>query len=761
MTAVIPALAELALVPNTRGDPLDPPACAVFPALVLGVGEHGERIVHRVTRRLRAEDQTLLAVFRLCALSTDGTLQPVDGSGVTSAEIGADDPPDGDTLLAALRAVCEGLGTHRQMQDLFERGYTTFRHDDDLTLRCYLLGDAREPRVEEMLARAMAGVRAVLGGRGHLTGTALCHHDAPNPPLEKLRSVFDRVYFTSSVKQHGYLAEDGDELEAAHCLFVENMLLSDAERVVTHLTPPVPLAGTFGIASIRLGMREMEQWLTGRLVTRLLRDGYMAELMPEETGTEGRASEVRLRTHWTDGIRSLSGHDLTIYLAQGKPCVSLPSDGTVLDWCSQEADARMRGQTPYALPTDLAATSVSALPFENTLFTIRGRMGRMDAGMRADMSLWLRERHLTVLPGCLPHLAGVLGQWREMVGGEMRALAPDESRRVEIETETPPWLEERLDDIGTQMRMVRAPRWLVALCVLVGITSLFSATLFLGFHRDPLQLLADVVLLALILVAWRPVVERRRRRLKRRLLHNLTLELEERMSTWLRGQLYQSLAHLSEWIATMDEARQRLQSLMESMVKRYEDLGEQPRAEQSFLEQVTVDSDLCQDLYSDVSLESLFADRELRELPATVVVPAEHPPSDIDIEQRLEAGVMRVAKPYLAALNNVPPALQMCGDSYTLSLETLRAQRFIGAVEQLRGRALPFHRTETMSSEGLSSHGPLPAPLVPLNLLLVHDNDLEWVEAADASVGSPDYLRPVYHSRRQTVTYVRLLHCPA
>jgi len=45
-----------------------PPGYTVFPALVLGVGDHGESVIHRLHRRLRDEDPNLLAVVRLCIL---------------------------------------------------------------------------------------------------------------------------------------------------------------------------------------------------------------------------------------------------------------------------------------------------------------------------------------------------------------------------------------------------------------------------------------------------------------------------------------------------------------------------------------------------------------------------------------------------------------------------------------------------------------------------------------------------------------------
>jgi hypothetical protein len=773
-----------------------PPRYVVFPALVLGLGVHGERVARRLARRVQGEDPSLLRIVQVGSLSQDGTTVRLriarGGTGdrdqveVTAPDLSTALHEEDGMVPLRLRTLCDSVGVHEDLQRLAEHGYETFAQDEPIRVRVYLVADFNEADLVDAMQTVAEQLSESLSGCGTLTMTALYvdrEGIASHPAAiasEGLHSPFHRVYSTSRIKQDGYLAANHSELETAHCLFLQSMVLSDAERVLNESVPGGGSLATFGIAGLSIGTQEMVDWLQARLARRVIREGYLAPPPEDETGPEGRTEEVRLRTGWSDAMRGLSSRQATIVADDGLPQVALPEKSPLPTWCEHEIDRRLADSTSSGTPTpDLSEASIASPPLAQLFISLRERAAQAETALEADMRNRLHDEHLALLPGCLEHTSNVLNQWREALKEEANKLGPEIPQKGNPDDTVDTWLNAELDRIVDRIRTMKPPPWLVLILAIAALGVLGGFVGGLAFGVSWIVFGASVVLLAALIGVTRRVMRFMRRRLRRKLMYHLLKDLEARLGEWLRVPTHETLERLIAWLESVSSSTSNLRTVFEAMARRYDDLGEQPQAAEScFLEHILVAPERCRAQYSDVSLDELLTANEIRSLPARLVLPLTEAAQDqasigsVDpdaVEESLLRGVGVAARSHI-----LPILLASLSDlvARTAGEESSGANHggaYDRVMERLRNRALPLHRLgkELPSRNGKhhEAHGDLQvleletqSESLLVNLLLIADGESGWSQAAAEHTGSPDYLRRVSYANDHMVVYIRTVY---
>lgn len=764
------------------------PPYVVFPALVIGVGAHGEHVVRRLREHLHHDDPHLLQVIRLGCLMENGDGVSLHVVAAESRDF--DEVTVADTTLEAvladetgpiserIRRLCDSVGIHEQLQLLAERGYNTFAEDASIHIRAYIIADLNDPAAPTALMPLADVLQASFGGRGTLFRTAICLEPEGLAPLlgtwlDASSQAFDRIYLTSRIKQHGFLVAGPTETETAHCLFLHTVLLSDAERVIADCVPGRPLTGTFGVAALRLGIAEMEEWLAGRLALRVIRDGYLAPALTEGEGPESRTAEVRLCTRWNEGLRGLSSTRISVIPENGAIDVALPHDSPLIVWCNREIDERMGGKSlEKDLPPDLSDSTIASTPLATVFDSLQERCAQMRGATEADLSVWLRDEYLVSLPGCMEHTDAVLRQWRETLRQEAEHLPPVPEDHSESETET--WLDGELQRIAAYLNGIGAPHFMKVLGGLGLLGVIAGGLRWSTFHGSAAVLVSSLILLVAIVIAWRPVIRFTRQRERERAMRGLTAELEQRISIWLHDPVRGMVSDLLEWVGATEASLDRMRRALDGLAGTYAALGDQPVAQVGcFLEQVIVDTVRCRTLYSDVPLDVLFAAQDFRSLIAHSIIPPiaghvqaepqEAGPSTDAMERVLIDGVRRTAGPQIAALRAMSLPEVLARNDH-LGPDVSRASLYSRTVERLRDRALPLH---LIPSHGTGFNGrehdlydgrfadDLQQATVPIDMLALAAGETEWNTVADEKAGGPDYLRRVHLADAQSIVYLR------
>lgn len=770
------------------GAPLASP-CTVFPALVIGVGGFGERVVRRLARQLRAEDPRLLEVVRAAVLSWDGTVVDLDivwnGDGAAeSARVNEKDPlaalaRDGD-LAPRLQRLCDTVGVHEQMQRLAEQGYTTFLEDADIQIRAYLIGNLSEPRVAESMAAVSDMLPDLTRRRGKLVRTSLCvapDESAPRMPGAE-RAGCECVYLTSPIKEHGYLVSGPEELETAHSLFLQSLLLSGAETLIAESDPPPNGINTFGIASLRLGTPEMADWLAARLALRVIEEGYLGEPPEMERGAEGRTGEARLYARWGDAVRSLGSRQLSVRVSDDGAAVLLPDDSPLSAWCSRQVDERAAGlPAPQSGSAEMPDSVEAAAPLSALLTATRERALLMEEEMRADMRDWVRDDHLAILPGPLQRAEDVLRQWRDALEQQIQTCAPAAQSKKESEGDLAAWLDGEIDRIGLELHSVSPPAALTAMCALAALGALGGGMSWLFLSNSPALFIVGIVLLIVFGALWRWIMEFKRHRLRARLMRELLAQLESRLEARLHAELYGVASRLVAWVSRTETEVAETRSTLQEMAARYREMGDEPRAVGgSFLEEVVLAPERCRGWYAQVGLEALFATPQLQALAGRAMFPAPDAENQngIDsvraneLERILFDGVERGAAPQFAALRSISLAdLAPHRDPQVLA-DSRDGTGWARTIELLRERALPLHRLDSQALDQgkngasrvdhLSLDGIDIAGRQRVNMLLVADRETECAAAAAVHASSPDYLKLVPFAGNRAVVYVRAVY---
>lgn len=727
--------------------------CAVFPALIIGVGAHGQHVVDSFRQRLSCLDPRLLSVIETAAiLWGKGEIDLVLPDGTSfSTPHGPEPPPlsgPNDPVLGGLQVLCDGVGVHEHLQRLKEEGYSPFGDDADLVIRTYLIGDLHEENISALLPTVQGAVRACLADRGSLQSTCVTVVPDGTPPGPAPRLAgFERIFLTSRVKEHGFLVASSQEMVRAHSLLLEALTVSDAETVLHDMAGDAPLVGTFGAAMLRVGTDEMESWLASSLALRVVQEGYLA---PSTVPDSDRAEEVRLDTHLATLWHDLSSPRVTASDDGVGPGLSFPQDAPMMVWCADGIDRRVAGFLPLPSPEVADEETIPSIAPLATLFeTLPERMARIHQMLRADMRDWLVSDCLANLPGGLAHADRAVAQWKDVCLRRAGAIMTAEEEREKKE-EPPPerWLTSELDRIAEEIRRTGPPQWF-SLLVLVTFLTLVGTVIHWIFGGPGLLPLFALAALIVEAIATRPLVQYYRGKVRAKLHHALSKDLAKKIERKLRLLFYDHLRDLVSWLDRTATALAHARSDLTETATRYSTARDGlDTIIDHFLDLIVTLPDTCRHLSFEVALDTLLSDEFVRRAVGQATFPAgkDEAVPDPHSEPLLLSGVHHAAIEQFNHLHSMTLG-------QVLGQEPDAERRFL---ERLRGRSLPLHALPEPDPSSRLSASPFP-DLIRQNLFLVAPADQEWITPASEHADAPTYLRTVAYANPRAVLYLQIV----
>lgn len=721
---------------------VDAPDYTVYPALVAGIGQHGSAVVHGLRERLDQIDPRLLSVIGFLTLMAEGeswhletydqeswvTHDYPDPAAAVGPEAPGEEPADpaarargalevllgeGQPLEHDIRGICRTVGIHEHLEVLREADYKTFDEEHALTVRLYFVGAMDELDVRAGFESIARCVRSIMAVRTHIRCTALLV-EPDGFTAEVLPGTmpgadgFDAVYATSWVKEYGFLVANAAEMQTAHRLFLEALLLSDAESTISQCLDHVAGHRTFGAAAVRLGRDEMQEWIRVALALHALRNVYLREL---EGTDEGVSAEVRnWEGEWDRSIRALSLPSLDISVREGVPSAALPAESSVRHWCAARAEELASHHDARG------SRSRWANPLPGTLAALRHRVARLDRDIQEHlMQALLRGQEVGGYP--VERVTAALEAWSEQAEEVEENLterlggAIDPTRDATVYRH----LDEAIADTAFRMRDVRKHRLpatgVLVRCVILGIV---LATVAARYGLPEWKLFGLVLIPPVLIGApWVLASAWHAEWTCRRLLSRLVDQLSRSLTQWVRTRVFARLHELIRRLNAMRLSSELLQRRLTALRGLYERSLDRPLVVPagSFLEQIRVDRPRCESIVNEFQAR-VASDGSVCSLPTRILYPSRRssPPSARalsigSLDAQLASAIDRVVGNSIRQrFNQLSLSHQGENPAEGESFAALLDEK---AVWELQQRALPLHRVDRTVS-GLPWNGHVP-----------------------------------------------------